>query len=130
MDELVDGHFRAEETGDIAAILDGFNRAPSTTRSGGHTGPSTAPRRSPPTAATSSSSCGSTASRWCGAATARTVSSTSRPCTPPRPAASSDSTAAAGAWLRHVFDVADGRIARENAWLDLAGLRQQPGAAD
>jgi uncharacterized protein len=133
MDELVDGHFRAEEAGDIPAILAGFNAGAEHDVVGRPRGPvhggeeiaayyrgllaeleidrfEVVRRRYGDDHVVDESILHATATG--------------------RVFGLDGGGRRVAVRLLHVFDFADGRIARENAWLDLAGLRQQLATAE
>jgi steroid delta-isomerase-like uncharacterized protein len=128
MDSLVDGHYRAEETADIEAIVAGFTRDAEhdvAGRPGGplHGGEQIAgyyrellsalriDRFEP-------------VRRWYGAdhvADESILHAVAEGEVLGRPGGGRSVRVR----LLHVFDFADGLIARESAWLDVAGLQQQ-----
>lgn len=128
MDALVDGHYRAEEAGDIDAIIDGFVSGAEhdvAGRPGGQrTGADEIAAYYRALLAELRIDRFEPVRRWhgerhtvdesilCGVAVGRVFGLEGR-----------------GREVRirllHVFDFADGLISRESAWLDVAGLQQQ-----
>jgi uncharacterized protein len=128
MDALVDGHFRAEEAGDLAAIVEGFTADAEhdvAGRPGGpvHGGEEIAAYyrglledlridRFEPV--------------WRRHGADHVVDESILHATATgRPMGLDGCGRAIAVRLLHVFDFADGRIARESAWLDLAAVQQQ-----
>ena len=130
MDALVDGHYRAEETGDIDAIVEGFVRGAEHDVAGR---PGDQLRGAEQIASYYRGLLAElridrfeTVRRWYGqchvvdesilhgSAVGRVFGLDGHGCT-------------LGVRLLHVFDFADGLISRESAWLDVAGLQRQLG---
>lgn len=84
MDALVEGHYRAEERGDLEAIVEGFSPDAEHDVVGRPGSRFRAPTRSRRSIDTCSPICESTVSSSSDAGTGTTTSSTSRPCTQPR----------------------------------------------
>ena len=128
MDALVDGHFRAEEAGDLQAIAEGFTRDAEHTVAGRPGGPLHGHDEIASYYAALLTALPITrfepVRRWYGedhvvdesilhAAAVGEVFGLQGRGRPVR------------FGLLHVFDFADGLICRESAWLDLASLRRQ-----
>ena len=128
MDDLVDRHFRAEETGDLDAIAAGFTRDAEhdvAGRPGGvlHGGEQIAAFYEGLLAQLQIERF-ATLQRWCG--NDRLVDESmlhGRAIGRPFGLAGNDKQVQIR--LLHVFDFAEGLISRESAWLDIAALQQQ-----
>jgi hypothetical protein len=100
MDILADAHFRAEQEGDVAAIVAGFADDAEHDVAERPGGPSTAATRSRPSTEACSQTSSSTGSNPSDAGTATTTWSTSQSCTRPRSDVPSGSKVAVGTCKR------------------------------
>jgi hypothetical protein len=128
MDALVDAHYRAEEAGDVGAIVDGFTRDAEHDVAGRPHGPLHGGEQ------IAAYYRGLLAAlridrfepvrRWHGESHVVDESILHATVVGRVFGIDGDGRRAA-VRLLHVFDFADGRISRESAWLDVAGLQQQ-----
>src|SRR5689334_23835222 len=128
MDELVDGHFRAEESGDVAAIVDGFTLDAEHDVPGRPGGPLHGGSQ---IAAFYRSLLADlrierfeTLHRWYGEDHA-VDESILHATAVGSPFGLPGRRRAVKVRLLHVFDFAGGRISRESAWLDMGAVQQQ-----